>query len=155
MIALGALALVVGAALIVIEAHVPTFGVLGILGTALAGAGVWLLIAAGGFGFEVALPVTVGVGATGLGIVAVTGRKILKARRAPVRSGVESLVGSDAVVRTWDGEQGQVQAGGELWRARMAFGYPGTPTVGESVVVEQVRGLTLEVRRRESWELPC
>ncbi|WP_305094529.1 NfeD family protein [Prescottella sp. R16] len=155
MIALAVSALVVGVALIVLEAHVPTFGVLGIAGTALVGVGVWLLIESGGFGFEVAVPVTVGVAAVGLGTVAVTGRKVLRARRAPVQGDVDSLVGADAVVRTWDGDRGQVQTGGELWSARMEFGYPGTPTVGESVVVEQVHGLTLGVRRRESWELPC
>ncbi|MER7561105.1 NfeD family protein, partial [Nocardioides sp. NPDC126508] len=51
--------------------------------------------------------------------------------------------------------QGQVELDGGLWRARMEFGYDDSvPAVGESVVVEQVRGLTLKVRRREPWELP-
>lgn len=81
--------------------------------------------------------------------------KALTARRAPVRTGTESLVGSDATVRSWTGAQGQVELDGGLWRARMEFGYDDSvPAVGESVVVEQVRGLTLKVRRREPWELP-
>ncbi|NKR25147.1 serine protease [Rhodococcus hoagii] len=155
MAALGVLALVVGVLLIVIEAHVPTFGALGVAGTLLAGTGAWLLFTSGGLGLEIALPVTLGVGVVGLGAVAVTGRKVLSARREPVRSGVQSLVGSEAQVLSWDGAQGEVRLGGELWRARMEFGYTDTPCSGESVVVEGVRGLTLSVRRREPWELPC
>ncbi|NKS87371.1 serine protease [Rhodococcus hoagii] len=155
MAALGVLALVVGVLLIVSEAHVPTYGVLGVTGTLLAGTGAWLLFTSGGLGLEIALPVTLGVGVVGLGAVAVTGRKVLSARREPVRTGAQSLVGSEALVRSWDGYQGQVELGGELWRARMEFGYTETPGAGESVVVEGVRGLTLSVRRREPWELPC
>lgn len=155
MAALGVLALVVGAALIVIEAHAPTYGALGVAGTLLAGAGVWLLFTEGGLGPEVALPVTLGVAVVGLGAVAVTGRKVWSARREPVRTGVQSLVGAEALVRSWDGEQGQVEMDGELWRARMEFGYTDTPRAGEPVVVAGVRGLTLSVRRREPWELPC
>lgn len=155
MAALGVLALVLGVLLIVIEAHVPTYGVLGVAGTLLAGTGAWLLFTSGGLGLEIALPVTLGVGVVGLGAVAVTGRKVLRARREPVRSGVQSLVGSEAQVLSWDGAQGEVRLGGELWRARMEFGYTDTPGAGEAVVVEGVRGLTLSVRRREPWELPC
>ncbi|OQQ26245.1 serine protease [Prescottella equi] len=155
MAALGVLALVLGVLLIVIEAHVPTYGVLGVAGTLLAGTGAWLLFTSGGLGLEIALPVTLGVGVVGLGAVAVTGRKVLSARREPVRTGAQSLVGSEALVRSWDGHQGQVELGGELWSARMEFGYTETPGTGESVVVEGVRGLTLSVRRREPWELPC
>lgn len=155
MAALGVLALVVGVLLIVIEAHVPTYGALGVAGTLLAGTGAWLLFTSGGLGLEVAVPVTLGVAIVGLGVVAVTGRKVLRARREPVRSGVQSLVGSEAQVLSWDGAQGEVRLGGELWRARMEFGYTETPCSGESVVVEGVRGLTLSVRRREPWELPC
>lgn len=136
MAALGVLALVVGVLLIVIEAHVPTYGVLGVAGTLLAGTGAWLLFTSGGLGLEIALPVTLGVGVVGLGAVAVTGRKVLSARREPVRTGAQSLVGSEALVRSWDGYQGQVELGGELWRARMEFGYTETPCSGESVVVE-------------------
>ncbi|RVW03102.1 NfeD family protein [Rhodococcus xishaensis] len=155
MTALGVLALAVGVLLIVIEAHAPTYGALGVLGTGLAGTGVWLLFTSGGLGVEVALPVTLGVAAAGLGVVAVTGRKVLSAHREPVHTGLQSLVGSEATVRQWDGDEGQVELDGELWRAQMEFGYTDIPGAGDSVVVEHVHGLTLSVRRREPWELPC
>ncbi|WFR71724.1 hypothetical protein P9209_23610 [Prescottella defluvii] len=56
---------------------------------------------------EVALPVTLGIGVVGLGAAAVAGRKVLSARRTPVQTGVQSLVGSAATVRSWDGPKGR------------------------------------------------
>lgn len=156
MTTIGVVALLLGVLLIVVEAHAPpTAGVLGALGALMIGAGVWMLFTSDGIGQLIAIPVTAGVAVVGLGVVAVASRKALTARRAPVRTGTESLVGSDATVRSWTGAQGQVELDGGLWRARMEFGYDDSvPAVGESVVVEQVRGLTLKVRRREPWELP-
>ncbi|NMM88266.1 serine protease [Rhodococcus sp. SRB_17] len=156
MTTLGVVALLLGVLLIVVEAHAPTAGVLGGVGALIFAAGVWLLFTSGDTGQLIAVPVTAGVAVAGLGVAAVASRKVLTARHAPVRTGMQSLIGSDATVRSWSGSQGQVEMAGELWRARMEFGYEEgpAPTTGESVVVERIRGLTLSVRRREPWELP-
>ncbi|MDI9915920.1 NfeD family protein [Rhodococcus sp. IEGM 1379] len=156
MTTLGVMALLLGVLLIVVEAHAPTAGVLGGLGALISAAGVWLLFTSGDTGQLIAIPVTAGAAAAGLGVAGVASRKVLTARRAPVRTGAQSLIGSDATVRSWSGSQGQVEMAGELWRAQMEFGYEKdpAPTTGESVVVERIRGLTLSVRRREPWELP-
>ncbi|TSD50006.1 serine protease [Rhodococcus sp. KBS0724] len=156
MTTLGIAALLLGVLLMVVEAHAPTAGVLGGLGALLIGAGVWLLFTSGDAGQVIAIPVTAGVAVVGLGVTAVASRKVLTARHAPVRTGVQSLIGSDATVRSWDGSRGQVEAAGGLWSARMDFGFSDdtVPKAGDPVVVEQVRGLTLTVRRREPWELP-
>ena len=44
---------------------------------------------------------------------------------------------------------------GELWKARRSstIDDDATPDAGESVVVEDVRGLMLTVRRAERWEI--
>ena len=43
---------------------------------------------------------------------------------------------------------------GELWRARPAWSeIESAPVVGEDVIVEQMHGLTLWVRRAEEWEV--
>lgn len=151
---LGVLALILGVLLIVVEAHAPTAGVLGGLGALASAAGVWLLFTSTDVDQVVAVPATVGVAVVGLGVTAVAGRKVLRSSRAPVRTGVESLIGTDATVRTWSGRQGQVETTDGLWRAQVRFGDDEMPTAGESVIVEQVRGLTLTVHRREPWELP-
>ncbi|MFC7448908.1 NfeD family protein [Rhodococcus daqingensis] len=148
------LTLAVGVLLIVVEAHTPTAGILGGLGALLAAAGVWMLFTSDGAGQVIAVPVTVGVLVVALGVTALAGRKVLVARRLPVHSGPESLIGTNAIVRNWTGSQGQVETAGGLWRARMELGYERDqePSEGESVVVERIRGLTLTVRPLEPWE---
>ena len=42
---------------------------------------------------------------------------------------------------------------GALWRARPCWEDDGPLRVGDHVVVERVKGLTLSVRRAEEWEL--
>lgn len=79
----GVVALLLGVLLIVVEAHAPTAGVLGVLGALMIGAGVWMLFTSDGIGQLIAIPVTAGVAVVGLGVVAVASRKALTARRAP------------------------------------------------------------------------
>jgi membrane-bound ClpP family serine protease len=144
----------VGAALLVAEAHVSGGG-LGVFGgIALAGGAA---LAIGGTGAGVALVV-----AAMLAAVAVTGawlavatRKSLEARRRQVSSGREALSGRTGVVRSWTGEGGQVFVDGALWRARRSpVEEDGELDAGDAVVVERVSGLTLAVRRAEEWEEP-
>jgi membrane-bound serine protease (ClpP class) len=63
-------------------------------------------------------------------------------------------VGHVGVVRQELQPVGQVFVDGALWNARpCAFEEPGDLRAGDAIVVEQVRGLTLSVRRAEEWEL--
>src|SRR5215208_2376058 len=133
MVETGVALVVVGAALLVAEAHVPG-GVLGAVGGltlalgALAVTGLWLALAA---------------------------RKALDARRLRSSSGREALTGRCGVVRRWQNGDGQVFVDGALWRARPSW--PDSDeqlSAGDTVVVERVSGLTLAVRRAEEWEEP-
>ena len=155
MIALIILLLVTGAALLVAEAHVTSYGVLGLAGiAALVAGGVLAVDAAGGSVFlalAFALPVAAGL----VALVAVAGRKSLEVGRRRPRGGADGLVGQVGVVRRALTPVGDVLVSGELWRARSSWadGEP-APRKGDHVVVEQVRGLTVSVRRAEEWELP-
>ena len=140
---------VLGASLLIAEAHVVSYGLLGIAGVAaLATAGVLAVEALGGsalLGLAIMLP-TVALAAWALVIVA---RKALAIRGRRPRSGAEQLIGRIGVVR-----HGDVFVDGELWRARRSYSdEPHALDEGEQVVVEQVRGLTLSVRRAEEWEV--
>lgn len=64
-------------------------------------------------------------------------------RRRRVQAGVETLVGARAQVVAPCRPLGQVRIHGELWRARCQAG----ADVGESVRVDSIEGLTLEVTR--------
>jgi membrane-bound serine protease (ClpP class) len=153
---LGLLLLVVGAALAVVEAHVPTHGALGVVGVVAGAGGLALLVAGAGSGTAVAVMVALAAALVGGLYLWVVLRKALVARRARVRSGVEGLVGRVGEVRAAPAPLGQVFLDGALWRAReWSFEEDrGTPLEqGDPIVVERVDGLTLTVRRAEDWEL--
>jgi membrane-bound serine protease (ClpP class) len=147
--------LVLGAALVVVEAHLPTYGALGLAGIAMFVAAVVLALAAAGAGVAVAIGVglAVGAAATAAGLVVV--RKALAVRGQRARCGAEGLVGHVGVVRRPLDPLGQVFVDGELWRARRSWAEEDEPPPreGEPVLVERVQGLTLSVRRAEAWEV--
>jgi membrane-bound ClpP family serine protease len=147
---LGLVFLVMGAALAVVEAHVPTHGALGVAAVGLAASGVALVIGGAGLGLTLALATGLGAGAVGAGYLWVVVHKALAARRARVRSGAEGLVGRVGEARA----AGQVFLDGALWRARQwSFDEDAVLERGDPIVVEHVDGLTLTVRRAEDWEV--
>src|SRR5688572_18961020 len=124
---IGLALLVVGAALAVLEAHVPTHGALGSAAVAAVAAGLALVLAGAGYLWLVV-------------------HKALAARRARVRSGAEGLVGRVGEVRATPAPLGQVFLDGALWRARLWS--PEDDAVlerGDPIVVERVDGLTLTI----------
>ena len=152
MIEAGALLVLVGAALLVAEAHVPS-GILGVAGgSALAGGAALAITGAGGSLAIVLAAVFAALAVTALWLATAT-RKGLATRSLRVTSGREALFGRRGVVRNWSGEAGQVLLDGALWRARRSLVDEGEELgTGDPVVVERVNGLTLAVRRAEDWE---
>ena len=142
----------VGAALLVAEAHV-SGGVLGVFGGIALAAGAALAIAGAGGGVALVVAAMIAVAAVTGAWVAVATRKSLVARRRQVASGREALSGRTGVVRSWAGDGGQVFVDGALWRARCSLIEEDHDLdAGDAVVVERVSGLTLAVRRAEEWE---
>jgi membrane-bound serine protease (ClpP class) len=154
MTALGVALLLVGGALLMAEAHIPS-GVFAALGGVALLAGGVIVITLLGAGAAVAVPVGVGIGAAVGGWALLVSGKARSARRARVQAGTEALCGRMAVVRRWSEPDGQVFIDGALWRARRRWAAnDGEPfQAGDLVVVERVNGLTLSVRRAEEWEL--
>jgi membrane-bound serine protease (ClpP class) len=146
--------LVTGAILLVAEAHVASYGLLGLAGAlalaggaglALDGAGVslWLVLV---------LAALMTAGLASLGLVAT--RAALRMRHRRALGGSQGLIGRVGVVRRELTPVGVVAVMGELWRARPAWSeIESAPVEGEEVIVEQVHGLTLWVRRAEEWEV--
>jgi membrane-bound serine protease (ClpP class) len=154
MTALGLVLLLVGATLVVVEAHVPG-GVAGVAGgLALVGGGIVAIMGAGG-SLALAVPVGIGVGVAVAGWMLLAATKTAAARRSRVQAGSEALPGRVGVVRGWSDSSGQVFVDGALWRARRDWAEPqeGALAEGDPVVVERVSGLTLCVRPAEDWEL--
>ncbi len=70
----------------------------------------------------------------------------LRAQRAPIRTGQESIVGRVGMVRSELNPSGSVHMAGELWSADLAEGEPPLP-VGTQVRVIRVDGLRIVVER--------
>ena len=155
MLALGVALLLIGACLLVAEAHVPA-GFLGAAGGVALAGGAALAITGAGGGLAIMLPAMVAAcAAAGLWLTVAT-RKALATQRLRASSGRESLGGRPGVVRNWTGTGGQVFVDGAIWRARRSWAdEEGELEEGDPVVVERVSGLTLGVRRAEDWEEPC
>jgi membrane-bound serine protease (ClpP class) len=154
MTALAVALMVTGAVLLIAEAHLASYGILGVAGAlALVGGGVIAVSEAGGsvlLAVALLLPVAAGIAAFTL----VAARKSLAARRLKPKSGAAGLIGRVGVVRHAPAPVGDVLVEGELWRARSSW-MDSEPALreGELVVIEQVHGLTLAVRRAEEWEV--
>jgi membrane-bound ClpP family serine protease len=158
MTALGVSLLCVGAVLILLEAHVPTLGVLGGPGVVALAAGAALAVL--GLGGGVLIGVLSGLllaGAAG-GLLVLSVGKGMAVRRRGVRAGPAAMIGRIGVVRSWDETGGRVQVDGALWRAcRSVLDDETAPETelhpGDTVVVDHLDGLTVGVRRAEEWEL--
>ena len=152
---LGVVLVLVGAALMVAEAHLPSHGVLGVGAAMAVTAGVVLVLSGAGAAGAAVVGAGVTVALVALVLAWLLLVKSLTARRLTVRSGPRTLAGRVATVRTVPAPVGQVHLDGALWRARMwELETEGVPVAeGSAVVVESIDGLTLTVRPAEEWEL--
>jgi membrane-bound serine protease (ClpP class) len=157
MTALGLALLVIGAVLVLVEAHVPKLGVLGGPGVVSLAAGAVLAVGGLGGGIVVGIVSAVVLVTVSLGLLAVTFRKGIAVRRRRIRSGPEGLIGRLGVVRRWDEPRGKVLVDGALWHARRSWPDEEHDQAelheGDSIVVERLDGLTLAIRPAEDWEL--
>jgi membrane-bound serine protease (ClpP class) len=134
----GGLALVLlGASLLVIDAHVTSHGALTVSGLVAMAIGLITLFHRAPAPYHTSIPLvaTLVVALGGLWLVATT--KAIRARRSPVLVGPQDLVGLESVVRS----DGMVIVHGELWRV----GSDARLEPGERVAVDGIDGLTLRV----------
>jgi membrane-bound ClpP family serine protease len=151
MVLLGIALLLTGAGLLIAEAHLPTYGALGVGGVLALVAGTAIAVDASGGGTPLIVAVAAIVALASLALLAVIARATLAAARPRARTGSEALVGHVGVIRRAPAPLGQVFVDGALWRARPCL--EDELEVGDPVVVERVQGLVLTVRRAEEWEL--
>lgn len=155
MTALGVSLLVLGAVLVLVEAHVPSLGVLGGPGVVALAAGAVLAVTGLGGGLILGVVSALALTAMTLGVLALTLHKGVGVRRRRIRTGAEGLIGHVGEVRSWSESRGSVLVDGALWRASYSpFDDEGRELhAGDPIVVEYLSGLTLSVRRADEWEL--
>ncbi len=133
--------LLLGIALMVSEAFLPGFGVLGIGGVVAFVIGSVLLFDTGAEGFELSMTLVGMTAITSAGFFLLVLGMAMKARARPVVSGREAMVGSYGQVIDWRGRAGRVRAHGEIWQASAARALKR----GQRVRVAEIKGLILEV----------
>ncbi len=145
--------IVLGMGFLVGEMFLPTFGSLGIGGIIAFAIGALMLIDTDVPGFGIPVGVVVGLALfTALFVFTVSG-VALKARRRPVVSGSEAMLGSIGVMLTGDGAapdagSGWARVRGERWRVR-STAPEALPAEGARVRVVSRHGLTLTVEPLE------
>ncbi len=141
----GVLLLLLAMAFFVAEVFVTTGGALALAGAASFVFGALLLFDPAGDAFQVSLPVALVIAGTLFLFVVVGMGKVMQARKAPPRTGQDELIGQVAVVRERIDPVGTVFLMGETWQARSEEPIE----IGETVRVERVEDLCLEVRREK------
>jgi membrane-bound serine protease (ClpP class) len=133
--------ILLGVALMVGEAFQPSFGVLGIGGLIAFVVGSIFLMDTDvpGFGIDISVIVTSAI-ISALVFIVVIGMAI-KARRRPVVSGLEELVGAEAIALADFDRQGRVSIHSETWQALSSVPL----RKGQPVKVSGIEGLTLRV----------
>jgi membrane-bound serine protease (ClpP class) len=140
----GALALLLlGLALMTAEAFAPGFGVLGLGGLAAFILGAIFLFDAQGADFDlrIAWPVILGAAAACAVLSVATLASVAQARKRPVTTGAEQMIGATGRVESWQGRQGAIHVHGETWSAESDRSL----SAGDLVRVVRREGLTLVV----------
>jgi membrane-bound serine protease (ClpP class) len=137
----GVALLLLGAALMIAEVFIGSFGVLGVGGIVAFVVGGLMLFDPEDIGFGIPLPLLLGLALTSAVTIVVVGGMVLKSRKRPVVSGREMLLGSGGTVVTVDDGETWAQVEGERWRVRAET----TLAPGDRIRVKGMDGLTLLV----------
>jgi len=137
----GAALVLLGAALMVAEAFVPSFGALGIGGVVALAVGLTILIDTSSPGFAIAWPVIGAIVAASLAFVFLIVPTAIRAYRREIVTGAEEMIGARGEVLDWRTRQGHVFVHGERWSASS----PASLKKGEVVRVVALDGLKLKV----------
>jgi membrane-bound serine protease (ClpP class) len=138
--------LLLGAGLMLAEGFAPGFGLLGIGGLVAFVLGAIFLFDPdrSTTPLQVAWPVIAGAAAASAAMLIGVLGFALKARRRPVRTGAEQMIGAEATIVRWDGARGLVHVHGETWSAVSASAL----TAGQKVRVTGRDGLLLSVETK-------
>lgn len=135
--------LLLGIALMIAEAFNPSFGILGLGGVVAFVLGSIFLMDSDIPGFQIALPLIIGIAVFSAGLIVITVGLLLKIRSKKATTGLETYPGKLAVVSDdfVDGT-GLVQLDGALWQAKADTQLK----QGDHVTVVTIKGLTLTVK---------
>ncbi|MCH7816376.1 MAG: nodulation protein NfeD [Proteobacteria bacterium] len=135
--------IMLGLALMITEALIPSFGVLGIGGVIAFIFGAIILVDTDVDVYQVSLPLVAAIGVFSVLLIGITLHLFIRIRKKKAVSGVQTIVGLTGNPVDDFTAEGMVKIQGELWKARTD-----TPlNKGDEVKVLSVDGLTLHVSK--------
>lgn len=144
----GAGLLLLGTVLMIAEVFLPSFGVLGVGGFIAFIFGGLMLLDTDAPGFGLPLGAVLGMALTSAAVIIGFGTFAMRARRRPVMSGREELVGTTAIVEAVADGVAWIRLHGEMWQGRAEASPARARELhsGDRVHVTALDGLTLIVR---------
>jgi membrane-bound serine protease (ClpP class) len=137
----GAALVLLGIALMVVEAHIGSLGLIGIAGAVAFVIGAILMFPGGAPGPVLSPAVVAVTAALSVILFLLILTALVRMRRRAVVTGAEALLGAEGDVVSWHGVAGRIRVLSEIWRARSAV--PVAP--GDRVKVIAREGLTVVV----------
>jgi membrane-bound serine protease (ClpP class) len=136
--------LLLGVALMLVEILNPGFGALGVGGAAAFALGALFLFdpSETDIRFQVSPMLIITMTVLSIAFFAGVLAMALKARRRPVQTGGEEMIGMPGEVVSWSGDEGRIRVHSEIWNARSEQPL----NKGQRVVVASRSGLTLTVK---------
>jgi membrane-bound serine protease (ClpP class) len=135
--------IILGIALIIAEAMVPSFGIFGFGGIVAFVIGSIILIDTEFSAFQIGMPVIVATGLISLGIIFITINLAMKIRRKDVVTGIQTMIGKVGVAMNEVEAEGTVKIQGEIWNATS----DSHVNQGDQIRVVDVSGLRLKVEK--------
>ncbi|HEY7301428.1 MAG TPA: nodulation protein NfeD [Xanthobacteraceae bacterium] len=114
----GAALVLLGLGLMVAEAHIGAFGLLGVGGIIAFLIGAIMMFPPGVPGFGLSPAVIAGTAAATAALFILVVAMLLRSRRRAVITGKEALIGAEGETVSWEGREGRIRVSGEIWRAR-------------------------------------
>lgn len=137
----GAGLVLLGMVLMVAEVFIGSFGAIGLAGIVAFGVGSFMMFDSGVPGFELSLAVVAAGMIVAAGLIVLVVALLLHARKHPVVTGSEALLGAEGEALDWQQQQGRVRVQGEIWSARSS----GPLAPGTRIKVVNREGLVLYV----------
>jgi membrane-bound serine protease (ClpP class) len=133
--------ILLGIALMIAEAFSPSFGIFGLGGVAAFSLGSIMLMDTEVPGYQIALPLIIGISLFSVGFFVVTISMLVRVRNQRVTTGMEAVVGETGKVVSGFPGEGRVLVEGEIWQAKCS----NKLQVGQSIRVTKLTGLSLDV----------
>src|SRR5579862_1847683 len=114
----GAALVLIGIGLMIAEAHIGAFGAIGVGGVAAFVIGALMMFPSRAPGFALSYAVVIGTAICSAALFLLALAVLLRARKRPVVTGGEALIGAAGEAVFWQGGEGRVRVKGEIWLAR-------------------------------------